>query len=289
MSESKNSVLITGCSSGIGKAVALLLDNHGYRVFAGIRNNNDAEKLKLESSSNLEPIILDVTNNDQIQAAFNFINEQCYDSGLMCVINNAGYMHAGSIEYSSEEDIKRQYDVNFFGTIRIIQTFLPLIRRFVEVKKHSGRIINIGSVAGRLSTPFTGIYNSSKSAIAVVSEALCIELATSNIHSCLIEPGSIATQIWQKIENNFENAIFSLPEGSKKYYESPMKAMQNTLIQTGGRGISPDMVAKVVIRSLESNNPKNRYLVGAEAKIVATLTKFLPERFKYKITLNLTK
>ncbi len=144
----KSAVVITGASTGVGRETALLLDKQGYQVFAGVRTKKDAESLKLNASSNLLPIILDVTKSEQIKSAVELISLTIVDRGLIGLINNAGILVDGPLEYLSIEELRWQFEVNVIGQVAITQAFLPMIRQT------KGRIINIGSVSGKVSSPF---------------------------------------------------------------------------------------------------------------------------------------
>lgn len=286
---SKKVILVTGASTGIGKSIAGTLAKKGYKVYAGVRKTEDIDILKNETSDNLMPVILDVTNNQKIQDVFNIIKTDCGNSGLACLINNAGYMYTGPIELATNDEIRKQYDVNVFGLITVIKTFLPLLRLYNDKSSDKGHIINVGSVGGRLAAPFTGIYNSTKAAVAGISDALRVELNTSNIDVTLIEPGSIATPLWQKSDNQIDKVIAEMSDENRRYYEKPLRAMQKTLQKAACRGIAPKKVTDAVIDAIESSNPKHRYLIGNEAKMVAGLVKLLSDRIRHKISLSLIK
>ena len=192
-----DAVVITGASTGIGAACALTLDSLGYRVFAGIRNPADGETLQRQAGPRLMPIRLDVTDPASIAGASHTVTAMIGDHGLAGLINNAGIGVAGPIEALPLTDWRRQFEVNLFGLIATTQTFLPLIR------KGRGRIINMGSIAGRASMPFMAPYAASKHALVAVTDALRIELQPWGIRVALIEPGAIATPIWERPERKW--------------------------------------------------------------------------------------
>lgn len=186
------SVLITGASSGIGEATAIHLSQNGFRVFAGVRNFSDGERLKRHAKGIIHPVLLDVTQKDSIAFAYNSIKETVGKNGLAGLINNAGIAIAGPIECIPIEEIRRQMEVNVIGQISVTQTFLPLL------KMNKGKIVNIGSVSGRMTIPFLSPYSISKFAMEAFTDALRMELRQFGISVSIIETGNVATPIWKK-------------------------------------------------------------------------------------------
>jgi NAD(P)-dependent dehydrogenase (short-subunit alcohol dehydrogenase family) len=194
-------VLITGCSSGIGKDCVHELIRLGFSVFAGIRNEADAGMLKREiPSENLYPVIIDVTLPETIKAAKLFIKRAIGNAGLVALINNAGIAIPGPLEVIDDEMLKQQFDVNVFGVVRICRAFIPLLRKYVASDSTRGRIINISSIAGFLVFPGLGAYSASKYALEAITESLRLELKPWKIHVCSIQPSNIRTPIWDKGE-----------------------------------------------------------------------------------------
>lgn len=270
--QKKGAVLITGASSGIGKAIALLLDGSGYKVFAGVRKSSDGEQLKGESSKQLSPVILDITDSEQIaQAVKTVTNSLGGDQGLAGLINNAGIGVGGPLEFLPLDDLRRQLEVNVIGHIGVTQAFLPLIR------KERGRIINIGSMAGRVALPFSGPYASSKFAIRALSDALRRELAWWKIPVVLLEPGSVDTPIWTKSFKATEERTTKLPARAYELYEKPLLAMDKYMKNLLKHATSSEAVASVVRRALEARRPKTRYAVGLDAHL-GFMTTFMPDR-----------
>jgi NAD(P)-dependent dehydrogenase (short-subunit alcohol dehydrogenase family) len=195
-SPQSDSVVITGASTGIGAACALALDKLGYRVFAGVRHPADGERLQQQAGPRLMPIRLDVTDAASISAASHTVAAMVGERGLAGLVNNAGIGVAGPIELLPLADWRRQFEVNVFGLIAVTQTFLPLIRT------GRGRIINMGSIAGRASMPFMAPYAASKHALEAITDALRLELQPWGIRVALIAPGAIATPIWKNSERS---------------------------------------------------------------------------------------
>ena len=266
--QNKGAVLITGASSGIGKAIALLLDGSGYQIFAGVRKSSDGEQLKAESSKQLSTLILDITDSELIAQAVETIkNSLGDDQGLTGLINNAGIGVGGPLEFLPLDDLRRQLEVNVIGHIAVTQAFLPLIR------KERGRIINIGSMAGRVALPFSGPYASSKFAIRALSDALRRELAWWKIPVVLLEPGSVNTPIWTKSFKEAEERATRLPARAYELYQKPLLAMDKYMKNLLKHATSSEAVAKIVCRALEARRPKTHYAVGIDAHLgfMATL------------------
>ena len=271
--DDKGAVVITGASSGIGKACSLFLDQMGYRVFAGVRTSSAAEKLKTEASSRLVPVMLDITDTDQIQRAVQEIKTNLGISGrLVGLINNAGIILSGPLEFFPLERLREQLQVNVIGPIAVTQAFLPLIRN------GKGRIINMGSASGLFAPPFLGPYAASKFAMEAWTDALRRELRPEGIPVSLIESGAIETPIWDKsqaVANFLESA---LPDQGKTLYGNALATGRKQIENLRRRAASPLVVAKVVHKALISHHPKPRYLVGMDAHVQAFISRWVPAR-----------
>lgn len=273
-------VLISGSSTGIGRACAIYLANKGYSVIAGVRRREDGEKL--EAAAKLRSILLDVADSSSIAAAAEQINQIVGQEGLLGVVNNAGIGIGGPVEFVSLEDWRRQFEVNVFGHIAVTQAMLPLIRRHVA-NKGLGRVIFIGSIAGRITMPIMGPYSSSKHAIAAVATALRMELIEQKIDVCLIEPGAIQSEIWRKSEE----LAASLPEDgpARAMYGRQVEALVRLARKSAAGAIGAERVAALVARCLRSRRPPIRKLVGRDAKMGAIVRWILPERWLDRLLL----
>ena len=278
---SSPTVLITGSSTGIGFACAVLLDQRGFKVFAGVRNTADGERLRTKASPRLKPILLDVTQPDTIQKAFDLIKNEAGEDGLSGLINNAGIGIASPVEFFPMSDLRRLFDVNVFGQISVIQTFLPLLRQA------KGRIINIGSIGDRITMPFGGALCASKSAFASITEAMRLELSNSGIKVCLIEPASISTPAIDKVKKGNEKRIEGLPKEGARLYASNFRSFTQRAIEREKNGSQPEVVADVVHQALTARQPKTRYLVGKDSNLLATLAKWMPDPVLDKIRLRI--
>jgi NAD(P)-dependent dehydrogenase (short-subunit alcohol dehydrogenase family) len=235
MAQKLNAVLITGASSGIGRAVTIALARKNWRVFACVRSTNDQVALQ-NLSPHITALILDVTKSDEIQKAFEFLSTQQFAS--FNLINNAGISVAGPVEVLPVVKFKEQFDVNFFGLIEVTQKFLPLI------KKTKGRILNISSVSGLNSSPFLGAYSASKYALETISDSLRWELASCGVKVVLIEPGPIATDIWKKgmrANDGFQDLLTSEQKG---YYLKPIGKFTTYVKFLEKNALSVDAVTK---------------------------------------------
>ena len=269
---SSGAVVVTGGSTGIGRATALFLDRKGYRVFAGVRKEDDAKALSEAGSDRLAPITIDVTEERSISAAEQEVQRAVGKDGLVGVINNAGVGGGGPIEVTPIDDFRDALEVNLIGQVAVTQAFLPLIRTA------KGTIVFIASIGGRVASPFLSPYNTSKFGIEALGESLRHELRPWDIDVVIVEPGSIDTDIWEKGAETMRDRISKMPENARRLYGKQMVRFGEVLTETASRGISPEKVAKVIHKAIASDNPRHRYLVGTDAKIGARLKGTLPDR-----------
>ncbi len=264
------SALVTGASSGIGRATALLLARSGFRVFAGVRRAEDGESLRNEAPS-LVAVSIDVTSPGSIRAAAERVAGEVGDAGLAGLVNNAGVGIAAPVETLPLDDLRRLFEVNVFGQVAVTQAFLPLVRRA------RGRIVNIGSIGDRLSIPFGGALCASKAAVAALNDSLRMELADSGVRVCLVEPASIATAAVDKLEEECERSIAALsPEGARLYAD-PLRRFLRRAGENERKGSPPEVVARAVLEALTSPSPRTRRLVGADSTLLATLARWVPD------------
>jgi len=241
-------ILITGASSGIGKACALHLDRLGFQVFAGVRKQADAEALAELGSEKLTPVMVDVVDNSSITAAV-------------------------TIEFHPLEEIRRVLEVNLLGQIAVTKACMPLLR------KGQGRIVNMSSISGLIAAPFVGPYAISKFALEAFSDALRRELMPWDMHVAIIEPGRINTPIWEKSLVVVENILEQLPAKAHTLYGQAFDTSINATLKSKQPGTSPEAVAQAVTHALTARKPKLRYPVGLDAKVVKMITRFFPERW----------
>ena len=264
--------LVTGASSGIGRATALELARAGFTVFAGVRKPEDGEAVQAEAHGELEPILIDVTDAAQIEAAVERIRERTRGGGLTALVNNAGSAHSGAIEFLDLDNLRHQLEVNLIGHIAVTQAMLPMLR------SNRGRIVNITSIGGLVATPFMAPYCASKFALEAVCDCLRTELKPWGIEVIAVEPGSVATDIWDRGVANAEDAREKMPEEGERLYGEAFETMARVSTGTGERGIPPQEVARVIHKALTVKRPRARYLVGRDAKGMKTASALLPDK-----------
>ncbi len=267
-------VLVTGASTGIGEACALRLARNGWHVFAGVRREEDGTRLEETApTGTLTAVTLDVTDAQQIEAAAKLVAERSED-GLSGLVNNAGVGRGGPIEYLPMDEWREQLEVNVIGQLAVTQAMLPLIRRA------TGRIVFMGSIAGRIAGQFLGPYAASKHALEAIAESLRHELRPWNLRVILVEPGAIKTPIWDKAHATADELEANLPPEAIERYSAAIETARAGFVQQQTNGIEADRVAQVVERALTAPNPRSRYLVGPDALVAGGLSRILPDRLK---------
>jgi NAD(P)-dependent dehydrogenase (short-subunit alcohol dehydrogenase family) len=249
-------VLITGASSGIGEATALRLARAGWQVLAGVRADADGDRLRAAAGEQLEPVTIDITEPATIAAAAAALG----DEPLHGLVNNAGTALAMPLEFLPLEQLRRQLEVNLVGHVAVTQALLPNLR------SARGRIVNVGSIAGRSALPFLGAYAASKHALEAVTDVLRVELRPFGIAVTVIEPGTIATPIWRKGGERFQELAAELPAELGELYGERMAAFREAAAAAGQRAEPADDVAIVIERALTTERPKARYVVGRDAR-----------------------
>ncbi|HUN56403.1 MAG TPA: SDR family oxidoreductase [Smithella sp.] len=272
----KKGILITGASTGIGRACALYLDSLGFDVFAGVRREIDGNDLKKSASGKLHPVLIDVTDIKSIDSALKFISGKVGGAGLFGLVNNAGIVTAsGLLEFLSIDEIRSLLEVNLIGHIAVTQAFLPLIRA------GHGRILNMGSIAGIMPQPYIAPYSASKAALEAITDTLRLELKPWKIPVSIIEPGIVYTPMWDKAETVAAIKAKNFPREAFELYGSTINTVVE-ILKNKKRikmvAVSIDEVAKTVARALTVKNPRPHYIVGADARLAAVLTWALPHR-----------
>lgn len=265
-------IVITGASTGIGRACALHLDQLGFRVFAGVRRDADGAALQSAASDRLTPLRIDVTDGATIAAARDQVGAAASGRGVFGLVNNAGVGVGGPLEFVPLDDLRRQFEVNVIGQVAVTQAFLPMLRQA------RGRIVNIGSIAGRMATPFIGPYSASKFALEAINDALRVELRPWGIAVAIVEPGSIATPIWEKGKETSKQVSDDLSPEGRELYGAAVSSLLETMAEFEKRAVPAERVAKAVTHALLSKRPKTRYLVGTDARLQAALAAVVPDR-----------
>ncbi len=266
--ENNKVILITGASTGIGKACALYLDKMGFKVYAGVRKQTDGDNLRKEASDRLTPIILDVTDAESISLAANLIKEET-DGEIYGLVNNAGVGLGGALEATPIAEIQQLMDVNVIGLLAVTKEFVPMLRM------GKGRIINIGSTSSLLAFPGASAYCASKFAVRAISDSLRLELKPFGLKVIMVAPGAIESEIWEKGTAYKEKLRKSMDPDIKELY-SPLIKFGDKMI-TELKKIPAEEVAKSVTHAFTSQKPKIYYIVGNDAKGAAKAAK-LPKR-----------
>jgi NAD(P)-dependent dehydrogenase (short-subunit alcohol dehydrogenase family) len=266
-----NTVLITGASTGIGAACAIRLAAAGMHVYAGVREDAAGAALRAQNAALITPLHIDVTDADSIAAAVATLDAQLGDAGLNGLINNAGIAIGGPLEVLPMNEIRRQFDVNVFGALAVTQAFLPQLRRA------RGRIVNMGSIAGRIALPFLGPYCMSKSALRAMTHALRLEVDAWGIDVALVEPGAIATPIWKKSNAAADVMQATLQNDTLAHYSRHLEGIRRVIAKAEEQAISADAVARAVEHALTAAHPKTEYLVGNDARMRAAINAVLPQ------------
>lgn len=270
-------IVITGASTGIGRACAMHFDQLGFSVFAGVRRDADGAALRSAASDRLTPLSIDVTDAGSIAAARAQVEAAAGGRGVHGLVNNAGVGVGGPLEFVPLDDLRRQLEVNVIGQVAVTQAFLPMVRQA------RGRIVYIGSIAGRMATPFIAPYAASKFALEAISDALRVELRPWGIGVAIVEPGSIATPIWEKAKDTTKQVSDDLPPEGHQLYGAAVSSLREVMADFEKRAIPAERVAKAVAHALLSKRPKTRYLVGTDARIQAALAAAVPDRINDRL------
>ncbi len=271
------SVVVTGASTGIGAACALDCAGRGMTVFAGVRDPRAGEALAAKAGPSLIPIMLDVTDEQSIAQSAEVVQRVVGEGGLGGLVNNAGIVIGSPLEVIPLAQLRKQLEVNVIGQIAVTQAFLPLLRR------GRGRIVNMGSIAGRGTIPLLGPYSASKFALEALTDALRMELQPWGIQVSIIEPGAIATPIWEKSAKEAEGLEASVSEEAKVLYAEAVIRIREAIAEAAKRAIAPDAVVRAVHHALTASRPRTRYLVGSDAKLRALMVKWLPDRVQDRL------
>jgi NAD(P)-dependent dehydrogenase (short-subunit alcohol dehydrogenase family) len=263
-------VLVTGASRGIGRACARALDARGFAVLAGVRDPADGERLREEAGGRIRPILLDVTRPATIASAATAAREAVGETGLWGLVNNAGIVVAGPIEYLPLDALRDQFEVNVFGPVAVTQACLPLLRHA------RGRVVNVSSVNGRIVTPFSGAYCASKFALEALSDAYRLELARAGVLVSVVRPGSVRTPIWDAARARALRLVDRYPAATHAHYGGVLRRLGE--VRTPPHAIPVDRVAAVVVRALTVRRPRAHYTVGWDARVGSLAAWLLPSR-----------
>ena len=264
--------LITGASTGIGRATALWLDARGWRIYAGVRKEVDANSLAESGSDRLQPVFLDVTDAGQIEGVAHRVAEETKGAGLDGLVNNAGIAVPGPLETLPIEDFRRGLDVNLTAQVAVTKAMLPSIR------SAPGRIVFITSAGGLMAIQMFGAYHAAKFGLEAVGDVFRQELASAGIRVSIVEPGSIATPIWERGVSEADGLLERATDEEKALYPKYIAKYRQVARSTAARGIPPEKVAATIEKALTAARPRTRYLVGVDARGQALMARFLPDR-----------
>ena len=267
-------IVITGASTGIGAACALELDRRGFRVFAGVRTDAAAQRLRQQAGSRLTPVMLDVTDPAGIAEAARTVAAAVGDAGLWGLVNNAGIVVAGPLELIPLEQLRRQLEINVIGPVAVTQAMLPLLR------SGRGRIVSVGSLNGRLVVPFLGPYCASKFALEAITDALRLELRRWGISVSVVEPGSVKTPIWEKTEAEADRLAERAGSRLDELYGRDLAAFRTLAHRQAEHGMPVQKVVQAVVHALTSRRPKTRYPLGSQTRWAIFAARFLPDRLR---------
>ena len=270
-------VLVTGASSGIGWAVTEALTAGGIRVFGSVRNRLDAERLLNAFKEQVVPLIFDTTDVDAVAAATKQVRDTLDNEPLFGIVNNAGTGTAAPLLYVPIAEFRQQFEVNVIGTLNVIQHFIPLLR---STGKTPGRVINIGSTAGRIGIPFFGAYAASKHALNGLSESLRRELLIYGIDVITVVPGPVKTAIWDKAETLDFRAYRDTP------YAGLIDRFRDLMVRDGRNGMEPQVIGDAVFTALTTTRPRSTYVRVAGLLKNWILPTRLPSRWVDRLIAN---
>ncbi|MGH2936760.1 MAG: SDR family NAD(P)-dependent oxidoreductase [Solirubrobacterales bacterium] len=267
-------VVVTGTSTGIGAASALLLAELGFRVFAGVRSDADGEALVERASGRLTPISIEITDEESIAAAAETVTSAVGGRGLFGLVNNAGIVRPGPLELQALPEFRHHLEVNLVGPVAMIQAFLPLIRL------GRGRIVNVGSIGGRLALPLHGAYSASKFGMEAVSDALRLELRQWRIPVSHVDPGATQTPIFDKTLAAIDELEKSLRSRNRSEYVEQISGVRRLIESTAADAAPVDELAKTVAKALTADKPKSRYRAGHGATGAVLLARMATDGVK---------
>jgi NAD(P)-dependent dehydrogenase (short-subunit alcohol dehydrogenase family) len=268
------SVVVTGASTGIGRATVDELVAAGFHVWATVRKQVDADTLTAAHGESVTPLLVDLLDHDSVRAA----GERVVAAGpLHGLVNNAGVALPAPLEFMPIEDFSRQLDINLVGQLLMTQVMLPAL-----LTERGSRVTFIGSVSGRIAMPTIGAYVTSKHAVVGLAGSLRAELAPFGVKVCLIEPGVIATPIWQTASTAGEQTLDAINAQTSRYDGQIRRARRSA--ENGTTGADPRTVARAVLATMTRRSPRPRRTVGRDGLLVAIATRVLPFRAIYWLT-----
>ncbi|MGZ6576156.1 MAG: SDR family oxidoreductase [Solirubrobacteraceae bacterium] len=276
-SHERGFVVVTGTSTGIGAATVSRLANLGFHVFAGVRREEDAEAARSVTKGAVTPLMIDITDPAMTDAAAKTVEDAVGERGLAGLVNNAGIVKPGPLEFQPLADFRRQLEVNLVGPLSVIQAFLPLIRR------GRGRIVNVGSIGGLLVVPIQGAYSASKFGLEAVSDALRLELRQWKIPVSHVDPGVTDTPIFGKTLRELDRALDALHERGHTEYDAQFAAVRKVVEKSPESAAPPEDLARAIADALTAEKPKTRYHAGHGSKEAFVAARTLTDHAKDRI------
>jgi NAD(P)-dependent dehydrogenase (short-subunit alcohol dehydrogenase family) len=265
-------VVVTGVATGIGYAIARVLVDHGVRVFGSVRRSEDGRRVRDELGDRFVPLVFDVTDASSIQRSVPAVAHALDGAKLFGLVNNAGIAVGGPLIHQPLEEVRRHLEVNTLGALAVTQAFAPLLGTDRTRPGNPGRIVNISSVAGRISAPFLGAYAASKRALEGMSHSLRRELLLYGVDVIIINPGSVVTPIWDKAEKNQPSHYAGTD------YEPTLRRFLQSALRSGRSGLPPEAVGDVVWTALTARRPRTSYPVVRRRLLNWTIPLALPAR-----------
>lgn len=261
--------IVTGASTGIGAATARELALQGFHVLAGVRRDRDADAIR---GPGVEPLILDITNPDHIQALATRVDEDPPGRAVRALVNNAGIQANFPVEAFAIDDWRRMFEVNLFGHVAVTQALLPALIR------SKGRVVNISSVGGRVAMAAYGPYAATKFALEAVSDSLRREIAPLGVEVVVVEPGAVATEMLGRASATAEERVSAMTSELGRRYGALVHAVTAQAAASTTSGLPADAAAKVIAKAITAPKPGTRYTVGRDAALITRVVRFLPDR-----------
>lgn len=268
-SETRELAIVTGASTGIGAATARELARRGFHVLAAVRRDSDGEAIR---AAGIEPVILDITRDDQIAALAARVDGDPQRRPLRALVNNAGTAALGPVEAVPLDEWRRVFEVNLFGHIAVTQALLPALLR------SKGRVVNISSVNGKLAMAGYGVYASGKYALEAMSDALRQELAPHGVQVVVVEPGGVKTEMVRRGTAAAHSMADSLTPEQNARYGALMQALPSHAAAFTKAGVTPEYAATKIAKAVTDRRPRIRYTIGRDAAMLTRLAGILPDR-----------
>lgn len=276
----KKQIFVTGASGGLGLGLVQSLCERGHQVWAAVRRPETMQALQSRYSSNLTVVTLEMTAASDIEQVFTQVNSKLDSTKEFVLVNNAGIAVGSPVESLPMDEWRNLYEINLFGPIRLIQKFLPVLR------KTKGRVVNVGSISGRISTPFLAPYSSSKFALRSMTDSLRREVLPLGVKVVLIEPGPTKTNIWSKSLEHGQELESKMSSEMLAVYGQQVKSLRTGVEQTAKNAVAVEIVVERMVDAIENENPKLYYLVGKNIGLMAFMARFFPTRLLDKLLMS---